>query len=62
MLDFMHDVHAMDDFTEDDVLVVEVGGRQRRDEELAAVGIGAGVLRVVRFVVSGVRGDGGIRG
>lgn len=45
ILDFLHDVHAVDDFAEDDVFAVEEGRGGAGDEELAAVGVGAGVLR-----------------
>ena len=53
MFDFLHDVHAVDDFAEYDVLVVEEGGGEGGDEELAAVGVGAGVL------LGGKWGEGG---
>ena len=36
-------VHALDDLSEDDVLAVEPGGLGGAQEELAAVGVGAGV-------------------
>lgn len=45
MLDFPHHVHAVDDFPEHHMLVVQKGGGDGGDEELAAVGVGAGVLR-----------------
>lgn len=44
VLDLAHDVHALDHSTEDDVLAVEVRRGRGQDEELAAVGVGAGVL------------------
>ena len=44
VLHFAHDVHALDHFAEDDVLAVEVRRGRSQDEELAAVGVGAGVL------------------
>jgi len=45
VLDLADYIHAVDDLAEDDVLVVEEGRRYRGDEELAAVGVGAGILR-----------------
>mmetsp|Transcript_8227 Transcript_8227/g.23432 ORF Transcript_8227/g.23432 Transcript_8227/m.23432 type:complete len:254 (-) Transcript_8227:1069-1830(-) len=42
-LDLPHDVHALHDLAEDDVLVVEVRRLGGGDEELAAVGVLAGV-------------------
>lgn len=44
VLDLAHDVHAINDLTENHVLVVQKRSRHGGDEELAAVGIGAGVL------------------
>ena len=44
VLDLAHDVHALDHSAEDDVLAVEVRRGRGQDEELAAVGVGAGVL------------------
>lgn len=44
ILDLAHDVHALDHFAEDDVLAVEVRRGRGQDEELAAVGVGTGVL------------------
>jgi hypothetical protein len=44
ILHFTHDVQSFDHFAEDDVFAVEVRGRSGQDEELAAVGVGAGVL------------------
>lgn len=38
VLDLAHDALAVDDLSEDDVLLVEVGGRDGGDEELGAVG------------------------
>lgn len=49
IFDFADDVDAVDDFAEDDVLVVEKGGGDGGDEELAAVGVGSGVLVLVLF-------------
>lgn len=43
-LHLLDDIHAVDDLAEDDVLVVEEGRRDGGDEELGAVGVGAGVL------------------
>ena len=43
LLDAAHDVHTLDDAAEDDVLAVEERGGGARDEELAAVGVGARV-------------------
>lgn len=40
----LDDIHAVDDLAEDDVLVVEERRRDGGDEELGAVGVGAGVL------------------
>lgn len=45
VLHLAHNVHAVDDFAEDDVLVVEKGGWDGRDEELGTVSRGAGILR-----------------
>ena len=45
LLHLAHDVHAVEDLAEDDVLAVQEGRRHRGDEELAAVAVGAGVLR-----------------
>merc|ERR1712037_598884 len=42
-LDLLDGVHALDDLSEDDVLAVEPGGLCGAQEELAAVGVGAGV-------------------
>jgi hypothetical protein len=44
ILDFAHDVQALDHFAEDDVFAVEVRRGSGQDEELAAVGVGTGVL------------------
>jgi len=44
VLHLLDDVHTVNDLTEDDVLIVEEGCRDRRDEELRAVGVGARVL------------------
>jgi hypothetical protein len=41
ILDFTHDVQALDHFAEDDVFAVEVRRGSGQDEELAAVGVGA---------------------
>ena len=43
LLDAADDVHAVDDAAEDDVLAVEERRRRARDEELTAVGVGAGI-------------------
>lgn len=53
-LHLAHDVHAVRDAAEDDVLVVEEGGGDRGDEELAAVCVWAGVLGVLGLVEMGV--------
>jgi hypothetical protein len=42
-LDGLDDVHASGDFAEDAVLAVKVGRVDGGDEELGAVGVGAGV-------------------
>jgi hypothetical protein len=42
-LHLLHDVHALGDLAEHDVLAVEPRRHDRRDEELRAVGAGAGV-------------------
>jgi len=42
-LDLLDGVHALDDLPEDDVLAVEPGGLGGAQEELASVGVGAGV-------------------
>lgn len=39
-----HDIEAIDDLAEDDVLPVEEGSGNRGDEELGSVGIGPGIL------------------
>lgn len=44
VLNLVHDVHAVDDFAENDMLVVEVRSRNGREEELAAIGIRPRVL------------------
>jgi hypothetical protein len=43
LLDGLDDVHALDDLSEDNVLAVEPRGGHGADEELGAVGVGAGV-------------------
>ena len=48
--DLLEDVESSDDATEDDVLAVQVRGRARRDEELAAVS--ARTYRTVTVTVS----------
>ena len=73
LLDALHDVHALHDAAEDGVLVVEPRARRRRDEELRAVGVGAGVghregegavvaQRAVELVLELVAPDGGAAG
>jgi hypothetical protein len=67
VLHLPHDIHAIKDLPENDVLAVEEGRGHGGDEELRAVAVGAGVL--VFFPVSGeeeglvvlgyVRSDGG---
>ena len=42
-LDLLDDVHPLDDLTEDDVLAVQPLGLGGAQEELGAVGVGAGV-------------------
>lgn len=54
VFDFADDVHAVGDFAEDDVFVVEERGGDGADEELAAVCVGAGVLLCVGDTVSWV--------
>ena len=44
VLHFAHDVEPFDHFSEDDVFAVEVRRGSGQDEELAAVGVGTGVL------------------
>ncbi len=44
VLYFAHDIHAVDHLAEDHMLVVQERGWDCRDEELGAVGVGAGVL------------------
>ncbi|KAG8527111.1 uncharacterized protein KY384_008540 [Bacidia gigantensis] len=57
VLDFSDHVHAVDDFAEDDVFVVQEGGCYCCDEELAAVGVGSGIL----WILVGVSGVGAVR-
>ena len=47
ILHLPHHVHAIDHLAEDDVFVVQERGRDGADEELGAVGVGAGVLFLV---------------
>lgn len=55
-LDLAHDVHAVGDAAEDDVLVVEEGGGDCCDEELAPVCVWAGVLWLLgSILVNGMR-------
>lgn len=42
-LNLFHDVHALNDGTEDDVPVVQPGSLDGSDEELGTVGVGSGV-------------------
>src|SRR3954471_20154611 len=62
--DLADDVHAFDDFAEHAMTIVEVRGGTERNEELAAVGVGAAVshrqdaglavaLRRMKFVLEG---------
>lgn len=44
ILNLPHNVHAIDDLAEHNVLVVQVWQRNSRDEELGAIGVGARVL------------------
>jgi len=44
VLHLPHDIHAIDDFAEDDVLVVQERCGHGGDEELGAVGVWTGVL------------------
>jgi hypothetical protein len=44
ILDHSHDVHAIDYLTKYNVFVVQEGRRGGRDEELAAIRVGARVL------------------
>ena len=43
-LHLLDDVHAVDDLAEDDMFAVEEGCGHGGDEELGAVGVGAGIL------------------
>ena len=43
LADALHDIHAADDAPEDAVFAIEVGRGAKGDEELGAVGIGAGI-------------------
>jgi hypothetical protein len=45
----LDNVHAINDFAENNVLVVKEGSGDCGDEELGAVGVGAGVLRWCQF-------------
>ena len=42
-LDLLDDVHSLGDRAEDDMLAIEPGRFRRADEELRAVGVGAGI-------------------
>ena len=44
ILNLLDDIHAVDNFAEDDMFVVEEGGGNGGDEELAAVGVWSRVL------------------
>ena len=57
VFDFPNHIHALDDFPEDDVLVVQKRGRDGCDEELAAVGVGAGVLGREEVTLGGYTWD-----
>lgn len=60
ILHLPHHIHAVDHLAKHDVLVVQEGGRHGGDEELAAVGVGAGVLLSLSWlVVVGLTGDRG---
>ena len=52
-LHLAHHVHAVDDLAKDDVLAVQEGRGDRRDEELRAVGVGARVLRAPESAIWG---------
>lgn len=44
ILNLLHDIHPVNHLAKHDVFVVEIRSRYRSDEELAAVGVGAGIL------------------
>ncbi len=46
ILHLQHNIHALDHLPKNNMLIIEIRRRDRRDEELAAVGVGAGVLYV----------------
>src|ERR1043165_2627944 len=43
LLDLFDDVHAVDDFSKNNVLAVEVGSLSRADKKLRAVSVGSGI-------------------
>ena len=43
LLNLLDDIHTLDDGAEDGVLAIQPGGLDGADEELRAVGVGAGV-------------------
>src|SRR5919109_545354 len=43
LADFLDDIQSLDDFAKHRMLVIEVRCGSERDEELAAVGVGAGI-------------------
>lgn len=51
-LHLLHNVEPIDDLAEDDVLLVQEWRGHGGDEELRAVGVGAGVLRVLANLVT----------
>jgi len=56
VLDLADYIHTIDNLTEDDMLVVQEGRRHRGDEELATVGVWAGVLRALSALMPCVLG------
>ena len=42
-LQLLHDIHALDDLAENNVLAVQPRGLRRADKELGAVGVGTSV-------------------
>lgn len=44
VFDLFDDIETFDHFAKDDVFPIEMGSSNRRDEELAAVGVWSGIL------------------
>lgn len=44
VFDLFDDIETFDHFAKDDVFPIEMGSGNRRDEELAAVGVWSGIL------------------